>query len=271
MAIVVTSMSEPERAPVNIAGVANRAFAFLVVAFLLAPIVIAVIVAFSSGDTLRFPVPGLSLQWFAIAVTKPQYIEGLWVSCVIGLGNAVLATTAGTGAALAIHRYRFPGRAAVQALVMLPIAMPGIVLGLGLLFTLAVYGMQPGLLAATLGHAVLGIPYVVAMVTAALANYDISLERASLNLGVGPVRTFFLVTLPMIRGGVIAGAVSAFLISFDNFSLSLFITKGDTLPLRLMQQLLAYADPSVAAISTLLVVASLAGMIFLLPLALRGR
>jgi putative spermidine/putrescine transport system permease protein len=159
----------------------------------------------------------------------------------------------------------------VQALVMLPIAMPAIVLGLGLLFTLAVYDMRPGILAATLGHAVLGVPYVVAMVSAALANHDGSLERASMNLGVGPVGTFFRVTLPMIRGGVIAGAVSAFLISFDNFSLSLFITRGDTLPLRLMQQLLAYADPSVAAISTLLVFASLAGMAVLLPLALRGR
>lgn len=267
----MSSIATAAAAPVDTASAVNRAFAFLVVAFLMAPIVVAVIVAFSSGDTLHFPIPGFSLRWFAVAVTKPQYIEGLTVSTIIGFGNAVLATIAGTGAALAIHRYRFRGRSLVQTLVMLPIAMPGIVLGLALLFTLAVYGMQPGLLAATLGHAVLGVPYVVAMVTAALSNYDISLERASLNLGVGPIRTFFMITLPMIRGGVIAGAVSAFLISFDNFSLSLFITKGDTLPLRLMQQLLAYADPSVAAISTLLVAASLVGMIFLLPLALRGR
>ena len=102
----------------------------------------------------------------------------------------------------------------------------------------------------------LSVPYVTAMVLAALANYDRSLERASLSLGVGPVRTFFRITLPLIRTGVIAGAISAFLISLDNFSLSLFITKGDTLPLRLMQQLLFYADPSVAAMSTLLLVGS---------------
>lgn len=252
-------------------GLANRFFAAFVVLFLLGPILIAAIVAFSSGDRLQFPVPGFSLRWFVVALSTPQYIEGLTNSVIIGFGNAVLATIAGTGAALALNRYRFRGRAAVQALVMMPIAMPGIVLGLALLFTLAVYDMRPGLLAATIGHAVLGVPYVVAMVTAALANYDISLERASLNLGVGPVRTFFKVTLPMIKGGVIAGAVSAFLISFDNFSLSLFITKGDTLPLRLMQHLLANADPSVAAISTLLVFASLAAMIFLLPLTLRSR
>ena len=252
-------------------GLASRFFAAFVVLFLMGPIIIAGIVAFSSGDRLEFPIPGFSLRWFLVALQTPQYIEGLTVSAIIGLGNALLATVAGTGAAIALHRYRFRGRSAVQALVMLPIAMPAIVLGLGLLFTLAVYDMRPGILAATLGHAVLGVPYVVAMVSAALANHDGSLERASMNLGVGPVGTFFRVTLPMIRGGVIAGAVSAFLISFDNFSLSLFITRGDTLPLRLMQQLLAYADPSVAAISTLLVFASLAGMAVLLPLALRGR
>ena len=252
-------------------GVAGRFFSAFVILFLVAPIAIAATVAFSSGDRLEFPIPGLSLKWFAVALTKPQYIEGLTVSAIIGIGNALLATIAGTGAALALNHYRFPGRSAVQALVMLPIAMPGIVLGLGLLFTLTLYEMNPGILAATLGHAVLGVPYVVAMVSAALADYDRSLERASLNLGVGPVGTFFNVTLPMIRGGVIAGAVSAFLISFDNFSLSLFITKGDTLPLRLMQQLLAYADPSVAAISLLLIVAPLAGMAILLPLQLRGR
>lgn len=252
-------------------GLASRFFAAFVVLFLMGPIIIAGIVAFSSGDRLEFPIPGFSLRWFLVALQTPQYIEGLTVSVIIGLGNALIATIAGTGAAIALHRYRFHGRSAVQALVMLPIAMPAIVLGLGLLFTLAVYDMRPGILAATLGHAVLGVPYVVAMVSAALANHDGSLERASMNLGVGPVGTFFRVTLPMIRGGVMAGAVSAFLISFDNFSLSLFITRGDTLPLRLMQQLLAYADPSVAAISTLLVFASLAGMAVLLPLALRGR
>lgn len=252
-------------------GLGSRFFATFVVLFLLGPIAIAGIVAFSSGSRLEFPIPGLSLRWFAIALSKPQYIEGLTASLVIGFGNAVLATVAGTGAALALNHYRFRGRSLIQALVMLPIAMPAIVLGLGLLFTLAVYHMEPGLLAGTLGHSVLGVPYVVAMVTSALSNYDRSVERASMNLGVGPVKTFFKITLPLIRGGVIAGAASAFLISFDNISLSLFITRGDTLPLRLMQQLLAYADPSVAAISTLLVLASLACMVVLLPLVRRGR
>nr|WP_282572219.1 ABC transporter permease [Roseomonas acroporae] len=227
------------------------------------------IVAFSSGNRLDFPPPGLSLRWFGVALGNELFIDGLLVSLVLAAASAVLATIAGTGAALAINHHRFRGRSLVQAAVMLPIAMPTIVLGLGLLFTLSIYDMQPGLLPTILGHAVLGLPYVVAMVTAALASYDTSLERASLNLGAGPARTFLRVTLPLIGNGVVAGGVSAFMISLDNISLSLFISKGDTLPLRLMQQLQSYADPSVAAIATVVVGLSAAG--FLLSLAWGAR
>jgi putative spermidine/putrescine transport system permease protein len=248
-----------------------RLLAAAVVLFLLSPIAIAVTIAFSSGDRLEFPIPGLSLRWFGVALTKSQYLEGLRASAIIGVANALLATIAGTGAAIALHRYRFPGKSILLALVMMPVALPAIVLGLGLLFSLPAYHMRPGLLAATLGHAVLGVPYVFAMVTAALSNYDMSLERASLNLGAGPFRTFLSITFPLIRDGVIAGGITSFLISFDNFSLSLFITRGDTLPLRLMQQLLSYADPSIAAISTVLIVLPLGGLLFLLPQAIRGR
>ena len=91
-------------------GLPSRFFAALVVLFLLGPIAIAGIVAFSSGDRLEFPIPGLSFRWFAIALSKPQYIEGLTASVIIGVGDAILATIAGTGAALALNHYRFRGR-----------------------------------------------------------------------------------------------------------------------------------------------------------------
>lgn len=250
-------------------GLGNRIFAALVAMFLFAPILLAAVVAFSSGDRLQFPIPGPSLRWFSVALLKAHYIDGLVNSLIIAGADAILATVAGTGAALAINHYRFRGRSMVQTFVMLPMAMPGIVLGLGLLFTLTLYGMQPGLLATICGHTALTIPYAVAMVTAALSNYDRSMERASMNLGVGPIKTFFKITLPLIRGGVIAAAVSAFLVSFDNLSLSLFISNGDTLPLRLLQQLVSNPDPSVAAMCTLLIGVSLLGMLVLLPLLWR--
>jgi putative spermidine/putrescine transport system permease protein len=259
-------------APSSLApGTLARFYAGMVIVFLMAPIVVGIIVAFSSGHRLEFPIPGVSLRWFHDALTKPQFIEGLINSTIIAVGNAILATIAGTGAAIALNHYGFPGRALIRAAVMMPIVIPGILIGLGLLFSLSAFGLRPGLLAATIGHAVIGVPYVVAMVSAALANYDRSLERASMNLGVGPIGTFFKVTLPLIKGGVIAGAISAFLISFDNFSVSLFITRGDTLPLRLMQQLRGYVDPSVAAISTVLILGSLILLTMLLPLVVRNR
>jgi putative spermidine/putrescine transport system permease protein len=240
------------------------------ITFFLAPIIVSAIVAFTSGNRMEFPIPGVSLKWFAVALNTPQFMDGLKNSAIIAFGNSILATVAGTGAAIALNHYGFRGRALIQAAIMMPVVIPGILLGLGLLFTLSLYKMNAGLLAATIGHSVLGVPYVVAMVTAALANYDRSIERASMNLGVGPVRTFLNITLPMIKGGVLAGAIAAFLISFDNISLSLFITRGDTLPLRLMQQLRGYVDPSVAAMSTLLVALSLVLLLFLLPVLLRG-
>jgi putative spermidine/putrescine transport system permease protein len=251
--------------------VAVHIWPVLVIAFLTVPILLATLVAFSSGDRLEFPVPGFSLRWFQAALRNAQFLDGLVNSLIVALSSAALATVAGTGAAIAFNHYRFAGRGAMQVAVMLPVSLPAIVLGLGLLFVLPGYGLRPSLLAATFGHATLGIPYVVAMVTAALSNYDRALERASANLGVGPVRTFFRITLPLIRGGIIAGAISAFLISLDNVSLSLFITRGDTLPLRLMQQLLFYADPSIAAVSTIVLGASIVLLVLVLPVALLRR
>ncbi|MES2197122.1 MAG: ABC transporter permease [Pseudomonadota bacterium] len=242
-----------------------------VVLFLLLPIALGTVVAFSSGDRLEFPLPGFSLRWFQEAWRNVQFVDGLWNSLIIAVCSAALATIAGTGAAIALNHYRFKGHSVVQLAVMLPVSLPGIVLGLGLLFILSPYGMRPGKVAAIFGHATVSIPYVVAMVTAALANYDRALERASLNLGVSPAQTFFKITLPLIRGGVIAGAISAFLISLDNVSLSLFITRGDTLPLRLMQQLLFYADPSIAAMATILLALSLGLLIMMLPMVIWRR
>jgi len=253
------------------AGLLLRLHAGLVILFLLAPIAIAVACAFTSGEFLEFPPRGVSLRWFGEALRSTQFIDGLRNSVLMALANAGIATVAGTGAAIALNHYRFRGRAIVQAVLMLPITLPAIVLGLGLLFTLPSYGMRPGLIAGVLGHAVLSLPYATAMVLAALANYDRSLERASLNLGAGPARTFFKITLPLIRGGVTASAITSFLVSFDNISMSLFVTKGDTLPLRLLQQIQHDADPSVAAMSTMLLVGSLGLVVFLLPLAARLR
>src|SRR5262249_35658956 len=153
-----------------------------------------VAVAFTNGDSLAFPPQGLSLRWFAAALDNPQFMSGVRLSLLIAAGSTAMATIAGVCAAMAIGRYQFRGRVLVQAVVMLPLSLPAIVLGLGILFVLPIYGLRTGMFATMLGHALLGLPYVLSMVLAALSNYDPALERASLNLGAGPARTFFSVT-----------------------------------------------------------------------------
>ena len=239
-------------------ALAYGAYVALVSLFLLAPIAVAVVLSFSSVSQLRFPPPGLSLQWYAKALATTQFVSGIATSAGVAACVAALSVPAGTLAALAVNHCRFRGRTAVQAFVMLPLVLPAVVIGLGLLQTLGWYRIRPGFAAAVLGHSVLAIPYVTYLVLASLASYDLTLEHASLNLGAGRLATFWRITLPLLRPGILAGGMFAFLLSFDNVALSLFITRGDTLPLRLMQHIQYYADPSVAAVSSVLILFSLA-------------
>jgi putative spermidine/putrescine transport system permease protein len=245
------------RSGMTVGVFAYQAYIVAVCVFLLAPIVVAVVLSFSSVSQLRFPPPGLSLQWYRKAASTPEFISGFGVSVAVAACVSALSTTAGTLAAVAINHYRFWGRTAMQTFVMLPLVLPTVVIGLGVLQALGWYGIRTGFLAVVLGHSVIGLPYVTYLVLAALVNYDLSLEHASLNLGATRLETFRRVTLPLLRPGITAGAVFVFLLSFDNVALSLFLTRGDTLPLRLMQHIQYYADPSVAAVSSVLLLFSL--------------
>jgi putative spermidine/putrescine transport system permease protein len=242
-----------------------NSYGLVISLFIGLPIALPVAVAFTKGDTLTFPPQGLSFKWFVAALENPQFQTGMRLSVLVALGSTALATVAGVCAAVAIARYRFKGHVVVQAVLLLPLSVPAIVLGLGLSFVLPTFGLYTGAIATTLGHALLGLPYVLSMVLAALSNHDHTLERASLNLGAGPARTFVSVTLPLIRSGIFAGALAVFLLSFDNISLSLFLSNNDTLPLRMMQQMQSYADPGVAALSTLLLLFSLAALVVIVP------
>jgi len=247
-----------------------RAYVILLVFFLLSPIVISMSLAFSDSARLAFPPEGFSLRWFEAAYRNPFFLQSLSLSLVIGLTASALAAVGGTMAAIAINHFRFKGRTLIQVLVLLPLTLPAIVIGLGVLFAAPTYGMRTGTLLTTFAHAVICMPYVAYLVLATLANYDLTLEQASINLGASRWRTFWEITFPLIRPGVIAGTVFAFLISFDNVSLSLFTARGDTLPLRLMQHIQFQADPTVAAISIVMVVSSVA-ILFLFGRLLRQR
>ncbi len=229
--------------------------------FLIAPILLPMIISFSSSTRIEFPPPGFSLQWYRAAIGNDTFRQGLWNSLIIAVACGIVSTVAGTAAAIALNHYRFIGRSMIQLLLMLPLALPAVVKGLGIMFVLPFYGMSQGVLATAFAHCILGIPYVAYMVLATLANYDLTLEQASANLGASRVMTFRRVTFPLIRPGITAGGIFAFLMSLDNVSLSLFTAAGDTLPLRLMQHIQHNADPTIAAVSTFLTLAALAIMI----------
>ncbi len=237
------------------------AYVGLVTVFLLGPIVVAVILSFSNVSQLIFPPPGLSFQWYEVAWENRKFVDGFVVSTIIATISSAMAGVAGTLAAVAINNYRFVGRSAIQSLVIMPLIIPAVVIGLGLLQTLSSAGIRPGILAASLGHSIIGIPYVVYLVLAALSGYDIRLEHAAQSLGASRLRIFVDITFPAVRPGMIAGIAFAFLMSFDNVAMSIFLARGNPLPLRLMQHIQYYADPSVAAVSTVLVVISLLGLL----------
>jgi putative spermidine/putrescine transport system permease protein len=232
--------------------------------FLVAPLFVAIVVSFSSANQISFPPPGWSLKWYVAAFSNRALLEGVALSTVIALAAACISTISGTAAAIAINHHQFRGRSFVRSFLFLPLVLPGVVLGIALLFALPVLGFKIGPVSTTVGHCVIGVPYVTYLVLASLANYDLGLERASATLGATRLQTFRWVTWPLIKDGIVAGAIFSFLMSFDNVALSIFLSRGDTLPLRLMQHIQFIADPSIAAMSTALVVLS---FLLMLPLA----
>jgi len=242
---------------------ALRIIVVLVFVFLLAPLCAVVLASFSTGAPLAFPPPGLTVAWYgAIA---PDMASALWTSLMVGAGATLLSTVMGTLAALALQRGRLPGRRVLAALCLSPLMVPTLVIGVaGFQFALLLWDMFGITLADTklgiiLGHAAFGIPFVIRSATAAQAEYDMSLEEAARNLGASPVQTFLRVTLPMLAPGIAAGAIFAFLASFDDVPVALFMGGADTvtLPVRIFTSIEFSFDASVMAVSALVILGSM--------------
>ena len=169
----------------------------------------------------------------------------------------------GTPAAIGLAGASFPGKQVVNALVLSPLIVPGIIVAIGLYFAYAQYGLVGHSLALVLGHTCLAVPFVVINVTAALAGVDRRLQQAASNLGAPPLAVFRQVTLPLIAPGMFAGAVFAFITSFDELLVALFLsgTGAVTLPRRMFDEIRYDIDPTIAAVSTLLIVTT-TGLMF---------
>jgi putative spermidine/putrescine transport system permease protein len=230
----------------------------IVLFYLVFPVFVVAPLSFSSARYLQFPPPGWSLQWYQNFLSREAWVSATWLSVQIGLATALLATLLGTAAALGLVRGRFRGREAINAFIVSPMIVPGIIVAIGVYFFYARIQIIGSPLALALAHTALAIPFVVINVSATLEGFDERLEWAAMNLGANRWQTFRLVTLPIIRPGVFAGALFAFITSFDELIVALFVSGSGavTLPRRMWESLRQEIDPTIAAVSTILIAAS---------------
>jgi putative spermidine/putrescine transport system permease protein len=246
-------------------------FVGLVLAYLVFPVFVVAPVSFSSARYLQFPPPGWSLQWYQNYFDRPGWIPATLLSIRVGLVTALLATVLGTAASLALVRGRFPGRDAINSFMVSPLVVPAIIVAIGVYFVYAQARLVGNWLGLVLAHTALALPFVVTNVSATLHGFDERLEYAAMNLGANRWQTFRRVTLPIIQPGVLAGALFAFIVSFDELIVALFVsgTGAVTLPRKMWDSLRQEIDPTIAAVSTILITLSI--VIFVTAELLRQR
>jgi putative spermidine/putrescine transport system permease protein len=223
----------------------------LVVAFLLVPIAIVAVFAVNPTPFIQFPPVGVSLRWFQKFLASRDFMQAIQLSLAVAAVVAVVATTLGATAALALARGRLPGARVLTAVFLSPLMLPAILTGLALFQLYVLLDVGRPVWGLVVGHVLIAIPYVVRTTLAVLHNFDRGLEEAARNLGASPTRTFVEVTLPLIRPGVLAGAIFAFIVSFDQFPVSLFLVAPgrETLPITLFNYLKYDLDGTIAAAS----------------------
>ncbi len=222
--------------------------------YMFLPIAVVVMVSLNPGQYLRLPPQGISLRWYAAALA-PEWLAPFRISLVLAAATALVATVLGMPAAFGLVRHRFPGHEVIHALLLSPLSLPAIVSGVAILQFLSLVGLRGliGFPALLLVHAALTIPYAIRTIAISLYGLDRSLEQAAMNLGATPWRTFRYVTLPLIKPGLFAGMVFAFVVSFNNVPVSLFLVRPGmvTLPIRILNYLEYRFDPSLAAVNML--------------------
>ena len=240
-------------------------FHTLVVAFMLAPLVVVCLVAFTPENTLSVPTTSFSLRWFRAVFAHSDFLQSFRNSLWLAGASASIATLIAVPSAMAITRYQFRGRDALNGLFLSPLIIPHLVLGVALLRMFAVIGASGSFGWLVLGHVVVVTPYVLRLVVAAMVGFDRSAEQAALSLGASPATVFRRITLPMILPGVTGGWLLAFINSFDEVTLSIFISSPATvtLPVRMYMYATESIDPLMAAVSALMVALTAAAMVLL--------
>ncbi|MDQ0269815.1 ABC transporter permease [Cytobacillus purgationiresistens] len=237
----------------------------LIYVFLLAPIIVVLLSSLTTTEYIVFPPEGLTFRWYAELLEHPEFIHSLLLSILVAFLTAIIATAIGTLASLAIVRYEFKGKEAIVQLVGSPLLIPSVVFGVALLQFYSWIGLAASPLALVIGHIILTVPFVVRLVVASLVGFDRSIEQAALNLGAGPFKVFLQITLPIIKSGIIAGAIFAFITSFDDLTVALFIVSTDvvTLPVRIYTYMQYQYDPIITSISSIMILFTIVLMIII--------
>jgi spermidine/putrescine transport system permease protein len=235
-----------------------RVYAWVFLTVLYVPILFIPLFAFNTSIYVRFPLEGFTTQWFAALMGRAQLWDSLWNSVRVAVVVSVLSTAVGLMAARAITRRRLPGQSAIVAFIMLPLVVPGIIFGVALLVLLSRLGVPLSLYTVAIGHLIVCLPFAVATLLPRFEGFDVSMEEASADLGVGPWATFWRVTFPIVLPGVVSSLLLTFTVSFDEFIMAFFLSSTDaTLPMYIWSQLRFPREfPSVLALASLILGAS---------------
>jgi ABC-type spermidine/putrescine transport system permease subunit II len=254
LAIEAIAPARADRKPRRWGWAVLWAAVVLVLAFLCLPSFFVIPVSFTSGSFIQFPPEGFSWRWYDTYLSSPNWIDATIRSFVVALWTGVVATVLGTAAAFVLVRQRLFGRTAILTLLLAPLVLPRIIIAVALFYLYARLQLIGTTLGLVMGHTVLAAPYVVITVMAVLKTYDERLDQAAWSLGASKWRTLVHITLPQIRGGLVAAFLFAFITSFDELTIALFITGGGTatLPRQMWNDLLLQVNPTLAAVSTII-------------------
>jgi putative spermidine/putrescine transport system permease protein len=265
----------------GIEAILIRTVTLILLGLLLAPIVMVIVMSFTSAETVQFPPPGLSLRWYADVwnlFTGPdadfaRLAESLWASLKIAAAAAILCVLVGVPASYVLVRASFRGRGLAEELLGLPVVFPTVVLGVALLMLVSLSGIDFGLWQIVVAHAIVGLPFMMRNSMASMLGVDPVLQEAAKTLGASSLRAFFEIVLPLSREGIVSGALLVFIISFNEFTLSYFLYTIDVFPLSiwLFQQSNTSFSPAIFAVSTLTILITVSAILAVDMLAGRKR
>lgn len=231
-------------------------FHTLFVIFLMAPLVVVMLVAFTPHGYISYPTDGFSLRWFRAILENRSFIQAFWNSLYLGIGAASVSAVLAVPAALAIARYQFRGREALVSLFLSPLMIPHVVLGVAFLSFFSRIGVYGSFYALVAAHVIIIMPYTMRLVMASVFGMDRRVEQAALSLGASQWTVFRRVTMPIILPGIAGGWILAFTTSFDELSMTIFVASPSTttLPVQMYNHIAHTIDPLITSVSTVLIV-----------------